>query len=150
MSSVLNLTFSLTFATTQLVKPEAYFMGEILTAVNLGAFYFSSDPVSVIARISSIVNKDNTTSDISFDPFKVYICVDGDIDQLECQETEEVTVWGKEITLQAVVVNHQRTNVPNSYVRTSADNGAQIDANQNIQKKWRSMHTNILSSSERN
>ena len=97
--------------------------------VNVGGE--SQDPLFLLQELaaSEIVGGDNTTSNISSEPLRVYIC-DGASRLVSSQALE--TVRGREMTLWVNIVGQGNGTVPSS-VRISLPNNVSVDATQVIQ-----------------
>ena len=79
-------------------------------------------------RFSEIVSSDNTTNDVTPNPFRVCACKDQNIYTRNCKEIEETTgIRGKEFTVQAAIFSRQNSFIPNSYIRVILENDVEID-----------------------
>ena len=102
--------------------------------------YIALKPLNFIKSNVSINNSNNyNTSIVSSDPLQVCIC---EFDFLRCDRTDRMTVRGKELTLQAVIVGQAMGASP-SNVRISLDGATQLGSpSQRIQRTGKTC-TNI-------
>ena len=113
----------------------------VLPVIQDGSIIYNAlKPLNFIKSNASINDSNNyNTSIVSSDPLQVCIC---EFDFLRCDRTDRMTVRGKELTLQAVIVGQAMGAIP-SDIRISLDGATQLGSpSQRIQRTGKTC-TNI-------